>query len=314
MIVAAACSGTQQAATNEFRVALVTPGPVSDRSWNGSAYEGLEFIRDSLGAKISHVQAKTPADFEENFRQYGAAGYSIVIGHGFEFQDAAKRVAPAYPRTVYLITGGRVTGENLASVSFAFEEPSYLAGMAAAAASRTGMVACVGGTQLPTVKSSFRAFAAGASAIRPQVSVITAYLGNWDDASAGREQALALARRGVDVIFQDADAAGLGVFQAAREQRALRIIGSNANQNDVAPRATLGSVVIDVPRALLLLATQVKDGSFTPRLYRFTTKEEVVRWVPNPALMNELPAADREQIASTASLMRQGRFTLPPTP
>src|SRR5690606_19371784 len=70
-----------------FRVALLTPGPISDQSWNAAAYEGLNRIRDSLGAMVRHVQTRTPADFEENFRQYGAQGYDLVIGHGFEFQD-----------------------------------------------------------------------------------------------------------------------------------------------------------------------------------------------------------------------------------
>jgi basic membrane lipoprotein Med (substrate-binding protein (PBP1-ABC) superfamily) len=59
-------------------------------------YEGLKAIRDSLGARISHVQTKTPAEFEENFRQYGVQGYSLVFGHGFEFQDAALRVGPQF--------------------------------------------------------------------------------------------------------------------------------------------------------------------------------------------------------------------------
>src|SRR4051812_20399886 len=75
-----------------FKVALLTPGPVSDQSWNGGAYEGLMWIRDSLGAQVSHVQTKTPAEFEDNFRQYGTQGFDLVFGHGFEFQDAARRV------------------------------------------------------------------------------------------------------------------------------------------------------------------------------------------------------------------------------
>jgi basic membrane lipoprotein Med (substrate-binding protein (PBP1-ABC) superfamily) len=74
-------------------VALLTPGSISDQAWNGAAYEGLQRIRDSLGARISHIEVKTPSEFEENFRQYGAQGYRLVIGHGAEFQDAAMRVA-----------------------------------------------------------------------------------------------------------------------------------------------------------------------------------------------------------------------------
>src|SRR5262249_18576051 len=73
-----------------FKVALLTPGPVSDQSWNSGAYRGLLAIRDSLGAQVSHIETKTPAEFDENFRQYGSQGYNLVFGHGFEFQDAAR--------------------------------------------------------------------------------------------------------------------------------------------------------------------------------------------------------------------------------
>ncbi len=305
----AACGHGGSRDEEAFRVALLTPGPISDRSWNASAYQGLERIRDSLGAQISHVQVKTPADFEENFRQYGAAGYSLVIGHGFEFQDAAARVAPDFPRTIFVTTGGTTVRDNLAPLSFAFDEPSFLAGMVAAMATRTGRIACVGGTELPPVKSSFAAFGAGARLIRPTISVVTAFLGNWNDASSGREQALALRKTGVDVIFQNADAAGLGVFQVAREDVSLRIIGSNADQNDIVPSATLGSVVIDVPHAFLKVAREVKAHAFTPRVIRLTTKDDVVRWVPNASIVDQLPKSAMARIDSVARLMYVGKFS-----
>lgn len=294
-----------------FRVALLTPGPISDQSWNAGAYAGLMRIRDSLAAQTSHIQVKTPADFEENFRQYGAAGYTLVIGHGFEFQDAAARVSPDYPRTTYVTTGGRTVRPNVAALSFAFDEPSFLAGMAAAAASRTGIVACVGGTELPPVKSSFAAFAAGVRLVRADIRVIVTYIGNWDDMTAGKEQALALQRRGVDVIFQNADAAGLGVFQAAREQSGLLVIGSNANQNGVAPGVTLGSVVIDLPHAFLLVAKEIKERRFTPRVIPLGTRDDVVRWVPGDIFVARIPAAAVQRIDSVQATMRAGTFTSP---
>src|SRR5829696_6871675 len=99
-----------------FRVALLTPGPISDQSWNGGAYQGLMRIRDSAGAEVSHVQTKTPADFEENFREDGARGFDLVFGHGFEIQDAARRVAPQYPRTVCVTTSGNTSSANVAGI------------------------------------------------------------------------------------------------------------------------------------------------------------------------------------------------------
>src|SRR6188508_532030 len=99
----------ETASANAMRVALLTPGPISDQSWNGGAYQGLLRIRDSIGASVSHIQTKTPAEFDEQFRQYGSQGYDLVFGHGFEFQDAAKAVAPNYPRTTYVVTSGNTS-------------------------------------------------------------------------------------------------------------------------------------------------------------------------------------------------------------
>lgn len=314
-IVSASCGGSVDATLGDgvFRVALLTPGPISDQAWNAAAYRGLERIRDSLGAEVSHIQTRTPAEFEENFRQYGAKGYALVIGHGFEFQDAAQRVGPEYPNTVYVSTGGTGTGPNIAALSFAFDEPSYLAGMAAASVTKSGVIATIGGTELPPVQASFRAFAEGARVVRPDISVLDAYLGNWDDASAGKEQALAQIARRADVIFQNADAAGLGVFQAVRESQGVWVVGSNADQNAIAPDVTLGSVVIDVAHAFLLLAREVKSGTFVPRVVRYDTSSDVVLWVANPRI-SAVPVDMSARIDSVRARFQRHEFALPGEP
>ena len=299
----------EAAKINAFKVALLTPGPISDQSWNGGAYQGLMRIRDSLGAQVSHVQTKTPADFEENFREYGARGYALVFGHGFEFQDAARRVAPQFPKTIYVTTSGNTAGDNLAGFSFNFADASYLAGMVAATMSKSGVLGVIGGTDLPPVKESFRAFENGAKSVNPKVRLLTAYIGNWEDVSAGKEQAIAQIGRGADVIFQNADAAGLGVFQAARERKGVYVVGSNSNQNAIAPDVTLGSVVIDLPRAFFLVAQDVKAGTFRPRVVTFDSRTGVVELVMNPALHGRIPAAGRSRVDSVRALMHAGAFS-----
>lgn len=293
-----------------FKVALLTPGPISDQSWNAGAYQGLMRIKDSLGAQVSHIQTKTPAEFEENFRQYGAQGYDLVFGHGFEFQDAARRVAPEFPHTIFVTTSGTTAGPNLAGIEFAFADASYLAGTVAASLTKSNKVGVIGGTELPPVVESFQAFEAGARAYDPNVKVVSSYIGNWDDVSAGKEQALAQIARGVDVIFQNADAAGLGVFQAARESKQALVFGSNSNQNGVAPEVTPGSVVIDLPLAFLTIARDVKRGTFRPRVVRMGEESHVVTFVPNPAFLARMPAAARTRLDSLQGLMLAGKFTV----
>jgi basic membrane protein A len=292
-----------------FKVALLTPGPISDQSWNAGAYQGLIRIRDSLGAQISHIQTKTPAEFDDNFRQYGVQGYRLVFGHGFEFQDAAKRVAPEFPKTIYVTTSGTASGPNLASMAFGFADASYLAGILAASVTKTNKIGAIGGTELPPVVESFHAYEQGARAVNPNIKIVTSYIGNWDDVSAGKEQALAQLSQGVDVIFQNADAAGLGVFQAAKERANTFVIGSNSNQNSVAPDVTLGSVVIDLPLAFLTIAKEIKAGTFKPGVLELGEKSHVVTLVLNPVLSSKLPSSARTTIDSLQALMLQGKYT-----
>ena len=174
--LAASCgdadNGEAAGGAGSFRVALLTPGPITDQAWNSAAYAGLVALRDSLGAGISHIQTRTPADFEENFRQYGAQGYDLVIGHGFEFQDAAASVAPDYPNTVFVSTSGNSTAANLAGMNFAFEEASFQAGMIAGQLTTSGVIGAIGGTELPPVRASFVAFERGAKFTNPNVTVL----------------------------------------------------------------------------------------------------------------------------------------------
>ena len=296
-------------ATKPFRVALLTPGPISDQSWNGGAYQGLLRIKDSLGATVSHIQTKTPAEFEEQFRQYGAQGYDLVFGHGFEFQDAAKRVGPVFPQTIYITTSSSTSGVNVGGMEFAFADASYLAGMIAGSITKSDVLGVIGGTELPPVKESFAAFEEGAKAVNPKVRVLLSYIGNWDDVSAGKEQALAQIGRGADIIFQNADAAGLGVFQAARETKKALVVGSNSNQNSIAPEITIGSVVIDLPHAFLTVAREVKERRFKPRVIKLGTSSDVISLILNPVLQAKVSAATQHAVDSVRTEMKAGHFT-----
>lgn len=312
-ITLAGCSPSKSPSTEKsptFKVALLTPGPISDKSWNGGAYEGLMAIRDSLGAEVSHIQTKTPAEFDENFRQYGAKGFNLVFGHGFEFQDAALRVGPSYPSTVYITTSGTSVAKNVGGIDFAFEEASYVAGMVAGKMTKSNTLGLIGGTELPPVKRSFEAFEQGARSVNPAVKFLSSYIGNWDDASAGKEQAIAQISRGADVIFQNADAAGLGIFQAVKESPSTRIIGSNSNQNSIAPQQTLGSVVINLPHAFLLVAREVQKGHFTGHVFSLGLHDEVVRYVPNPAILETVPQQVRYAVDSVQKAMLDGTFKM----
>jgi len=267
-----------------FRVALLTPGPISDAGWNAGAYEGLLRIRDSLDAQVSHVETRTPAEFEESFRDFASRGYQLVFGHGFEFQDAAARVGADYPGTVFITTSGSTVRANVSPMVFRLEEGTYLTGMLAGGMTRSGRLGFIGGIQLPPVEGTYLGFQGGARAVRPGTEVLQAYLGNFEDVAAAKENALAQIRRGADVILHNADAASFGIFQAVRESRGVFALGANKDQNAVAPDVILASATLDVPHALLLVARMVRDGAFEPGVMYFGIRDSVVGFALNDSL------------------------------
>lgn len=318
LAVLLACTGCSKSAPpatgtpkpTAFKVALLSPGPVSDAGWNALAYEGLLAIRDQLGAEIAQVQTKTPAEFEAGFRDFGRRGFNLVFGHGFEFQDAAAAVAPDFPHTVFITTSGNTVRANVAPLRFMLEEATYLEGMLTATMSKTGKAGAVGGMAIPSVKSTILAYEAGAKTVAPSFEVVSSYVGNWDDVGAAKEASLALIQQGADVLFHNADAAGLGVFQAAQE-RHVWAFGANKDQNDVAPDVILASAVIDIPRAFLTVATQVKNGTFVARIEKLGMKDGVVSLVYNPALIGRIPADAKARVDAAQRDILAGTLAVP---
>lgn len=293
-----------------FKVALLSPGPVSDAGWNALAYEGLLAIRDQLGAEVSQIQTKTPAEFEEGFRDFARRGYQLVFGHGFEFQDAAAAVAPDFPGTVFITTSGNTVRKNVAPLRFMLEEATYLEGILAAQMSKTGKAGAVGGIEIPSVKSTIIAFEAGAQSVKPDFAVITSYVGNWEDVGGAKEAALALVQQRCDVLFHNADAAGLGVFRAA-QQKQVYAFGANKNQNDIAPDVVIASAVIDIPRGFLAVAREVKAGQFVGKIERLGMKDGVVSFVLNPGLEARIPAAVTARIDAARAAIIAGTLKVP---
>jgi basic membrane lipoprotein Med (substrate-binding protein (PBP1-ABC) superfamily) len=292
-----------------FRVALLTPGPVSDAGWNAGAYEGLKAIEKELGAKVSHVQVKSPSEFEEQFRAYASDGTSLCFGHGFEFQDAAARVARDYPGTVFLTTSGSRTSKNQAPLVFELEQATYLCGLVAGRMSKSAKAGMVGGVELPSIRSTFLAFEAGLLAGNPGAKATAVFTGSFEDVAGARAASLALVDHGADFLFHNANAAAVGVFGAAAE-RGVYTFGSNKDQNALSP-SVLASAVIDLPRAFVEAARTVKEGRFDGQSIRYGLKSGVIAFVWNPALLGRVPAPVVDEVERTKERIVSGSLVVP---
>ena len=321
LLAALACGGDAPASDDTPAdattpgVALLTPGPVSDAGWNAGAYEGLQRIGDSLGLHISHQQTLTPAEFDEAFISYADAGYGLIFAHGFEYQDAASRVAAEYPEVTFVISGGSRPSANVVPLIFQLSEASYLAGMAAGAVTRSGVVGMVGGVEIPTAKGTFVAFEAGVKAVREDATVLETFIGSWDNASAAKEAAAAQLRRGADVLIHNVDAASFAFFQSVREARdrgrVAWAFGMNRDQNDVAPDVIVGSAVIDYKGMFLRTAQAWRDGTLGDDPVYSGLASGTVEFVPNPAREGLIPADALERIDRARQAIIAGTLDVP---
>jgi basic membrane lipoprotein Med (substrate-binding protein (PBP1-ABC) superfamily) len=314
-VVAFACDSAPLQPQASFRVALLTPGSIADGGWNQGAYEGLKRIEEELGARVSHAETRSPVEFEDGFRDYAQSGYRLVFGHGFEYQEAAAKVAATFPETVFVTTSGHTVRENVAPIVFELEQATYLCGMLAGRMTQTGVVGTIGGIEIPSIRSTFLAFRAGVEAVVPNARVLESYLGSWEDTGAAREAALAQLEEGADFVLHNADAAGRGVFQAVSERsrngRPVFAFGTNRDQNAMAPDVVIASATLDIPGALLEVARRVRDGEFRAAPLRLGITEGVVAFVLNPRLRDRIPGEILEELQQGERQIRDGILAVP---
>ncbi|HTQ25018.1 MAG TPA: BMP family protein [Candidatus Binataceae bacterium] len=296
MISCAACTSPHKAPSSAaaFRVALLTPGPVSDAGWNAAAFDGLRLIKEKLGAETALVQTRSPADFDDGFRDFASRGFNLIFAHGYEYTDSAISVARDFPHVYFVVSSGSQSSRNVASLTFKFDQAAYAEGVLAGGVTRTGVVGAIGGIELPSIRQTFDGFRRGFLSVRPRGRMLISYIGKFDDVGAAKEAALAQISQGADLIVHDADAAGLGVFQAAAQAHVLAF-GAIRNQNDVMPGVVLASAVTATAQAFLRIATEVKNNQFHPGMLEFGMEDGMVKVVLNPKLESRIPEQAMKQ-------------------
>ena len=281
---------SQNSFQNSFKVALLTPGPVSDAGWNAAAFDGLQLVKRQLGAETAMVQTQSPADFEDAFRDFAQRGFTIIFAHGFEYTDTALKVAKLFPKTWFIVTSGSAASSNVASITFRIEEGAYVEGVIAGGMTKSGVVGAIGGIKIPSIGITFDGFRRGFLTTRPGGRLLVSYTGSFDNVGAAKEAALAQVSQGADFLIHNADAAGLGVFQAAVQSH-IYAFGVNRDQNSVAPENVLASALTHIPKAFLRVATEIKQDKFKPGMLEYGMKDGMVEVVYNPRLADKIPPA-----------------------
>ncbi|MEU9569338.1 BMP family ABC transporter substrate-binding protein [Streptomyces massasporeus] len=276
-LVATACGGTSSDSgdsdSNDKGLAIAYDvGGKGDQSFNDAAYAGLTKAKDEFGYKTADIEpteGETDADKEQRLASLAKQGYNPVIGVGFAYGPAMKAVAAKYPKTTFGIVDSVVEGKNVASLVFAEEQASYLAGVAAAKATKTDVVGFVGGVDVPLIHKFEAGYKQGVQDTNSKVKVLSQYLtqtaeeGGFSSPDKGKAAAEGQIEKKADVLYAAAGLSGQGVIEAAAKAKvwAIGVDSDQYKQAALAPYKNyiLTSALKDVGGAVYALAKSVND-------------------------------------------------------
>ncbi len=301
----------------KFKVAMLLPADHTDGGWNALAYQGLMLIEKELGATVKYVVSRTHTDQEEHFRFYADKGFDLIIGHGFEFQEPAKAVARDFPDTIFITSSGGTREKNISPMNLRVEQPAYLCGIIAGMMTKENKIGAIGGEEIPSVNSTFKAFKAGAEDVNPDVELRVGWVGNWINAGRGKEIALAQISEGVDFLFPNADAAGLGAYEAAevaqKDGKTVYTFGANLDKSKISPTTVLANAVV-TPKVFVQIAKIVKDGKFKPKIYTFNMlTDNAISFNYNQEMKDKIPQEVIDAVEEAKAKILSGEFEVPQT-
>jgi basic membrane protein A len=278
----AACGGNKDKAQDNketLKVGIVlSTGGLGDKSFNDSAYRGLEMAKEKLGIEFKYVEPASPSEDEGYLREYAEAGYDLIIATGFLMKDACESVAKDFPNVKFAIIDEVIDAENVSSLVFAEDEGSFLVGALAAMMSKNNSVGFVGGMEIPLIQKFQRGFEMGAKYVNPKINLGSLYTSGpnpFNDPVRGKENAISLIKQGADVVYHAAGGTGIGVIDAAKENK-VYAIGVDSNQDGIAPGVVLTSMLKNVDVAVYNTIKDVVEGKFQAGTHRFGVAENGV--------------------------------------
>ena len=266
VLVVAVTAPAGHVAAQEFVPAIVFDmGGKFDKSFNEAAYAGAERFKKETAIAYREFEVTNEAQREQALRNMARRGSQVVVGIGFGQASGMERVAREFPNLKFAIVDAIVDLPNVQSIVFKEHEGSFLVGMAAAMASKTGKIGFVGGMDIPLIRRFALGYEEGAKYVNAKIEIYRNMTGTtpaaWNDPTRGGELARSQFDRGADVIYAAAGATGLGVLQAAKDKGRLAI-GVDSNQNHIHPGSVLTSMIKRVDLAVYESFKAAKDGTW----------------------------------------------------
>ncbi|MCL4407399.1 MAG: BMP family ABC transporter substrate-binding protein [Thermotogae bacterium] len=292
-------------------------GGLGDKSFNDSAWAGVQMAMQKYGITANVIQSYEQADYVPNLTA-AAQVADVVVAVGFMMQDAVTKVAPQFPNVKFITIDFSVDAPNVESFLFSENQGAYLAGYLAAAMSKTGKVGFVGGIPIPPVERYQYGYEAGIQTYNvlngANVQILSGYVGSFDDPAAGKAMTNSQFSEGADIVFAAAGLSGLGTIEAAKDAGPGHFaIGVDQDQDYLAPGYVLTSAMKRVDVAVFDGIQSVINGTFKAGTVTLTLKDDGVGISPMTYTKQLVPASVMHQISVLKQDVASGKIIVPAT-
>ena len=300
-----ACGGGSQSTSTGgakktgIKVGMVTDvGGVNDQSFNQSSWDGLKKLGSDNGkVQTSYLESKTDADYASNIESFINEGYDLIICVGYMLADATREAAKQYPNQKFAIIDDASNSDlpNVACLTFAQEEASYLVGVVAGMMTKTNVIGYVQGMVSDTMNLFGIGYIEGAKSVNPNIVVLQQNANNFADSATGAAIANDMFTKGADVIYHAAGGTGAGVISSCQEN-GIFAIGVDSDQSYIAPKTVITSAMKRVDNASVDISLSVLDGTFNGGVHRYNLVNGGVDIAPTKTLLPENVVAKVNQV------------------
>jgi basic membrane protein A len=330
-LLLSACGGAAAPATN-LKVGLVTDvGGVNDKSFNQSAWDGVQKAATEFGMDAKFIESKQPTDYEKNIDQFATENYDVIITVGFLMGDATAAKAKQYPKIKFAIIDNEyfptkdsvscpdtvkdcyVDGglTNVTSLMFQEDQVGYLAGVVAGGITKSGTVCTVSGMEIPPVVRYVTGFQTGAKWIKPDVKTLNVYIPSFTDPAKGKETGNSMIGQGCDVVFGVGGNTGNGGLLAAKE-KGLAAIGVDVDQYNTYPEvqdALVTSAQKNVDVAVYEYLKAIKAGTAKAGAITANLQNGGVGLAPYHDWESKVPDAVKAKVQEAIDGLKGGTLT-----
>lgn len=286
-----------------------------DKSRNDFAYEGLMRAKKDFGIEFKEIIQKVSIlDAEDQIKFLAKSGkYDLIIGIPHETQMAIRNMAREYPEQKFAVAYERLDSKipNVATILFREEEGGFLAGALAAMMNKTYSVGFIGSTETENVKKYETGFKQGAKYINKNIVTVSSYIDGenpYFDIPLGKKKAEEMIKKyKTGVIFHDASGSGIGVLNAAQENK-IFAVSSEQNEDKLAPGTVLTSVMTDLSTPVYTIVKSVVNGNFQGKEYYFGLSENAIKTTDFTYTKNTIGKEKLQKLEEIKEMIRSGKI------